>query len=294
MNNITYSIIIPHKNSPELLKRCVDSIPPRNDVQVIVVDDNSNPCIVDFKKIKFSREVEVYGVDYSKWGGHARNIGLSKAIGKWILFSDCDDYFEQGFLDILDQYCDRDIDVVFYDFNLVDSTSGSILSDKYLDKIHNAIQHYDGSDIVSDIIKYKFHTVWSKMISRQFIEDNNISFEEIQNGNDIMFSFFVGYYARKIEVISRTLYNYTYNRNSVSRKKGAIRHYFNVVNSLKRNYFYDFIGHSEWKSNILRKLFAPLKEDGFLVFLQTLILIAKNFTKITSQRNYYTSKLNKV
>jgi glycosyltransferase involved in cell wall biosynthesis len=37
-----YSFIIPHKNCPDLLQRCVDSIPDRDDVQVIVVDDNSD------------------------------------------------------------------------------------------------------------------------------------------------------------------------------------------------------------------------------------------------------------
>ena len=38
---INYSIIIPHYNIPDLLGRCIKSIPEREDVQVIVVDDNS-------------------------------------------------------------------------------------------------------------------------------------------------------------------------------------------------------------------------------------------------------------
>lgn len=42
-----YSIIIPHYNIPELLQRCLDSIPERDDVQVIVVDDNSDSSKVD-------------------------------------------------------------------------------------------------------------------------------------------------------------------------------------------------------------------------------------------------------
>ncbi len=36
-----YSIIIPHYNIPKLLLRCVKSIPERDDVQIIVVDDCS-------------------------------------------------------------------------------------------------------------------------------------------------------------------------------------------------------------------------------------------------------------
>lgn len=49
---IVYSFIIPHKNCPVLLNRCLDSIPIRDDVQIIVVDDNSD---VD-KKLTLSRQ----------------------------------------------------------------------------------------------------------------------------------------------------------------------------------------------------------------------------------------------
>jgi len=38
---INYTVIIPHYNIPELLRRCLKSIPCRDDVQVIVVDDCS-------------------------------------------------------------------------------------------------------------------------------------------------------------------------------------------------------------------------------------------------------------
>ena len=50
MSSITkkYSVIIPHKNTPELLQRCLASIPKRVDIQVIVVDDNSDLDKVDF------------------------------------------------------------------------------------------------------------------------------------------------------------------------------------------------------------------------------------------------------
>ena len=38
----TYSVVIPHKNCVPLLQRCLNSIPKRNDIQVIVVDDVSD------------------------------------------------------------------------------------------------------------------------------------------------------------------------------------------------------------------------------------------------------------
>ena len=39
---INFSIIVPHKDIPFLLEDCLLSIPQRDDVQIIVVDDNSN------------------------------------------------------------------------------------------------------------------------------------------------------------------------------------------------------------------------------------------------------------
>lgn len=49
MSNYRYTIIIPHKNIPMLLQRMLDSIPQREDLQVIIVDDNSDPQAVDFR-----------------------------------------------------------------------------------------------------------------------------------------------------------------------------------------------------------------------------------------------------
>lgn len=43
-----YSIIIPHKNTPRLLERCLYSIPTWDEIQIIIIDDNSNSESVDF------------------------------------------------------------------------------------------------------------------------------------------------------------------------------------------------------------------------------------------------------
>lgn len=43
---IRYSVIIPHKDIPDLLDRLLRSIPKREDIEVFVVDDNSDPKIM--------------------------------------------------------------------------------------------------------------------------------------------------------------------------------------------------------------------------------------------------------
>lgn len=92
---IVYSIIIPHKNIPDLLRRCLDSIPQRPDIQIIVVDDNSCSDKVDFAHFP-GREREGVEIVYTREGlgaGYARNVGLRHAKGRWLLFADADDYF---------------------------------------------------------------------------------------------------------------------------------------------------------------------------------------------------------
>ena len=103
---INYSIIIPHKNTPKLLQRCLNSIPVRNDVQIIIVDDNSDPEIVDFKQFPGlnNPNTEVIFTKEGKGAGYARNTGLSKAVGKWTLFADSDDFYNYCINDIMDEY----------------------------------------------------------------------------------------------------------------------------------------------------------------------------------------------
>ena len=111
-----YSIIIPHKNIPQLLQRCLDSIPRREDIQIIVIDDNSSPEIVDFAHFpgRERDDVEIVFTREGRGAGYARNEGLKRAKGKWLLFADTDDFFLPDFLKTLDVYGDTDYDLVTF------------------------------------------------------------------------------------------------------------------------------------------------------------------------------------
>ena len=109
-----YSIIIPHKNIPTLLQRCLDSIPQRDDVQVIIVDDNSDPSIVDFENfpgLKRKNTIVVFDKS-SKGAGHARNIGIEHSNSKWLIFADADDFFNYCIGECLDKYKDASEDII--------------------------------------------------------------------------------------------------------------------------------------------------------------------------------------
>lgn len=250
MNLITYSFIIPHKNNPTLLQRCLASIPRREDVQIIVVDDDSDPTIVDWKSFKFQDErcIEVIHAKGCKSAGAVRNKGLRQAKGKWILFADCDDYYNPGLLEVLDEYKDSDVEVLFHNVDCVDGKTGE-KSDLY-QGYQKGIAQYKYSKVFLDNTRY-VKSPWTKMVRKSFLDRYHIQFEDVILGNDVWFSYQVGYFAKKKEVLDKRLYVYTINSNSISFHRTVAKDVVQIETYVKQNAFFGFIGHYEWQYSIL-------------------------------------------
>lgn len=204
MSEITYSFIIPHKNCPDLLQRCVDSIPERDDIQIIVVDDNSD---ADKKPAINRKGVEVILLDaeHSNGAGRARNVALEHAKGKWLMFADADDYFTNFLSGILDKYATDEItDMVFLNarmFNENDETLQFRLN-RLVDDYKN---HRTNAEL---LLRYTFWTPWSRMIKRKIITDNHILFDETMARNDKNFILECSSKAVSFEVEKNKIYNY--------------------------------------------------------------------------------------
>ena len=138
MPDYKYSIIIPHKNIPSLLQRCLDSIPKRDDLQVIIVDDNSDPSIVDFDHFPGLGQVntEVYFDKTDRGAGKARNVGLDHVQGEWVLFADADDCFEDGITYVLEQLKNTAEDLIYFNISTRDIETDEMTNDSdYFNKI---------------------------------------------------------------------------------------------------------------------------------------------------------------
>ena len=214
-----YSIIIPHKNIPSLLQRCLDSIPQRDDVQIIVVDDNSNPLKVDFEKFPGldKPNTEVYFDKSGKGAGCARNIGLEHAKGEWVIFADSDDVFEPDFPQILEMLLeDTESDVVNFDVvsrNLEDNAPN--------DEIEKIGYHCNTPQYVNtpQTFKYVVLTPWGKVIRRSLIESKRIRYEEVAYGNDLYFATLVDFYCKHRRIIPLVGYCWMKRKNSLWRQE---------------------------------------------------------------------------
>lgn len=215
MKEYNYTVIIPHYNIPELLRRCLQSIPKRDDTQVIVIDDNSS----DETKTKLNKflnefdNIELISLNENGGGGKARNAGLEKAKGKYILFADADDYFNYCIGSIFDEYISKDIDLVFFTSNSVESNTYQV-SNFTKDKYSIAVRNKDEFKL-----RYVYGVPWGKLINRSMIVKHDIKFQETFRHNDVGFSYLIGYYAKTINYDQRALYNYTFRNDSVSRNQ---------------------------------------------------------------------------
>lgn len=244
---IAYSFIIPHKNCPDLLQRCVDSIPERDDVQVVVVDDNSDegkkPSLKEHKNL----QIILLDATQSKGAGRARNVGLKHAEGKWLLFADCDDFYNEGFIQILDQYKDSDLEVLYYDSDSVNSKTLKPVPNR-LQKLNKLVKESLKNEESFFKLRCFFNAPWAKMTRRSFVEEHGITFEETINGNDIMFSHYVGYLTKKTAVIPNKLYVYTTANDGLSKQKDRVDVWMSRIDhNYKQKKFLEYIGHPEWK-----------------------------------------------
>ena len=211
-----FSIIIPHKDIPDLLMRCLRSIPVSEDIQVIVVDDNSADADTYLERYpELSRPYLEY-IRTTKGGGagYARNVGLKYAKGKWLLFADADDFFVNNMYDIISAHVESDADVIYFQKQAVysDDINRKSTRSGYLDRIMD-IYLKTGDELP---VRTRYHVPWAKMIKRCMVEKYNIRFEEIMYSNDVLFSTYVGFYAKKIEAIDTVLYVVTAREGSLS------------------------------------------------------------------------------
>lgn len=233
--NVIYSFIIPHYNLPlSLLRRLLDSIPHREDIQIIIVDDHTPSIYGDDGVIKeeCKRTFPGYGDECTEiiflpkngGPGHARNEGLKIAKGKWILFADADDYYVTKKLEMLLSLCDdTSCDVVW--FGEEESPYG---------------RQGCSNRIVSCSQKEKLDFLpvsspCNKIIRRQFLEDNNIAFDESFYGEDQIMSAQIVCESVHPGLFAEHVYVYDRREGSLSKTEDLTKLLFGFETEIKYN-----------------------------------------------------------
>lgn len=263
---VKFSIIIPHYNIPRLLQRCLDSIPMRDDIQVIVVDNKStleNRVAARSVCERFPI-VEYVQDEIGNGAGHARNIGLEHVKGEWLIFSDADDFFHTPFWNQIDDYVnDAATDVIYFRATCVDSDTLKP-SERSMERWDRLIDNYINKkrDAENELRFFHIGPV-SKIFKTSFIQEQSIRFDETMTANDVMFCIRTGSLARKIEAFSDLMYIVTSRKGSLTtlRNRDSLRCRYEV--RLRRNHYLKSIHKSQYSSPFPSYFVRAWKMGGF-------------------------------
>ena len=209
------SIIVPVYNVEEYLEKCLLSICNQTyiNLEIIIVDDgtkDSSGEIADKISAKDDRVIVVHKAN----GGvsSARNVGIKKATGDYIVFVDSDDYLEK--------------DYVEYYVSIIEETNADVICglnhfSVWNPKVNNDNSFYslDNISAMVDIYTEKINVaVWNKMYSRDLIIRENIIFDEnIWYGEGMLFNIELLQKAKNIVVANKKVYHQTFNPHSAMR-----------------------------------------------------------------------------
>lgn len=218
------SVIVPVYNSSKYLSECLDSILGQTftDIEVICIDDGStdNSLSILNNYAQMDSRVLVLKQE-NKGGGGARNLGITKARGKYVLFLDSDDFFDRNYFEIMystAENCGSDITVCEY--YLYDNKTGDISVPLNITELQTPEKTTFSYLDVKDTI---FHTVplvvWNRLYRREFIIDSGLRFQEIFHFNDIYFCHLSLIIAKSISLVPHPLVYYRVNQSTNTQSK---------------------------------------------------------------------------
>ena len=212
-----YSVIIPVYNVEKYINRCLKSILSQhyNDLEIIVIDNGSTDrsgSICDIYANEYANfsvyHIENHGV------GSARNFGLSKARGEFIYFVDSDDYLVGNLFAEFEDKLTPDLDLlVFSYYNSFEQEMTEKNRTKKILPYNGSYDKYDFSKIFKDLfLSDMLYTVWNKLYRREFLIENNISFEKYELGEDVRFNLDVYHKVNKVYLSQDSYYVYVIGR----------------------------------------------------------------------------------
>lgn len=248
MKKNKYSIIVPVYNVEKLLNKCIDSILEQtyDNFELILVNDGSTD---DSKKIIDSyKDKRIIRINQENMGvSDARNKGIKKATGDYLVFIDSDDYVEKDLLSNINKSI-SDEDVFRYQIRRI-YNNGNI-SDYHEEEFTKLI----GKDAFRKIVNYHYVEIaCSYIIKRDYFMKNNFSFVCGKLHEDYGLIPLVIIKANLVSSISYIGYNYVESNDSITsftsyekeytKAKDVLWHFNNLVFKDGDKYYQSFLAN---------------------------------------------------
>lgn len=253
-----FSIIVPVYNVENYIDECLSSIFNQSykDFEVIVVDDGTEDNSMNIVK-----KYDVIVVKEKNSGlSTARNNGVKKAKGDYLLFVDSDDYLEKDLLKKINDNLSDNPEVLRFQIKEVDE-------DKKINYNEEGFNTTNGVDAFNKISKYHYiENAWAYAINRKYYLDNNYKFKDSSYHEDFGLLPLVIIKADTVKSISYIGYNYRQRNNSImnnndyDKTKKKVEDFLNHYNYLIKEINKLDIDSSIFKSYISNSLIIKICE----------------------------------
>lgn len=218
MNEIMISVIIPVFEGEKTIAKSIESVLNQTYLQweLIIIDDGSNDGTLKICKKYIEKDSRVNVISKQNEGvSKARNLGISKAQGDYIVFLDADDYIDSYmFQELVDVLKKDTYDLICFGL-IKEFEDGSII--KY-DRINSLRTHNVKYECYSSEL---FGYACNKLYSKKIIDKYNIKFNSAMKiFEDEVFNCNFFKYTDKIHIIQTMFYHYVqYKDTSQATKK---------------------------------------------------------------------------
>lgn len=217
-NEIKVSIIIPVYNTEQYLRQCLDSVINQTfkNIEVIIINDGSTDgslnIINEYKEnYSYIKVINQTNKGYSK----VRNVGLKIASGDYIGFVDSDDFIEKNMFEkLVNKAIDTNADIVSCNYYMIykkgkKEISIALNNTPQIKILAQSQFSFTGAEIL--LLDEAF--VWNRIYKRDFLEKNNIQFDEnICFMEDTLFHRIALICSEKVVYIRDILYFYRIKR----------------------------------------------------------------------------------
>ena len=208
-----FSIVIPVYNVEKYIKRCLDSVfnQTYKDFEVIVVNDGTKDNSMEIVK-----DYDVRIITQKNQGlSVARNTGVKKAKGEYIIFLDSDDYIEKDLLKNVNKNLDNNPDLVRFQIQEVFEDSDNV-------NIYNeeGFAGYNGVEAFEKICSYHYvENAWAYAIRKEYYNKNKFQFAPGTIHEDFGLIPLIIIKADIVNSISYVGYNYVQRSGSIMSQK---------------------------------------------------------------------------
>lgn len=280
---IKYSFIVPVYNTEKYLKKCLDSLVNQTykDFEIIVVNDGSTDKSSNIISKYQKKYKNIIVIDKENEGlSMARNRGVQKSSGKYIIFVDSDDYVSNKLLEEVDKKID-DSDILRFQIATEDEEYTKI--NEYHEESFESMCGYDAFKYLSS---YHFvEPAWSYVIRKNYYIENKFSFKRGVYHEDFGLIPYVIYKARKVKSVDFIGYYYIQRNGSIMNNndyKKTVKKAFDMLEQYKTMRL--FAKNINRKNNL---------DDYFLSYISNSVIVKARELK-KDEKKVYINELKKL